>query len=190
MIHPPVDVGFFRPDDTVPGKHFLVVSALVPYKRIDVAIQACQSIGAQLKIVGQGPELNRLRNMSGDTVEFLGVCSAEALRQHYREASAVLLPGEEDFGIVPVEALACGRPVIALAKGGALETVTDGISGVLVHDPSTTAFADGLLRASEHSFDSNMIRSKALSFSTDRFVERIRKCVKTTMEVAPEDVRW
>jgi glycosyltransferase involved in cell wall biosynthesis len=190
VIHPPVDVDFFCQDDTVPSKHFLVVSALVPYKRIDVAIQACQSIGAQLKIVGQGPELNRLRKMSGDTVEFLGNCSAEVLRQHYREASAVLLPGEEDFGIVPVEALACGRPVVALAKGGSLETIIDGVSGVLVHDTSISAFADGLLRVSGHSFDSNTIRSKALIFSTDRFIERIRKCVRTTMEVAPENVRW
>ncbi len=190
VVHPPVDVEFFSPDDTAPGEHFLVVSALVPYKRIDVAIEACRSVGARLKILGQGPELDRLRRLAGKEVEFLGTCSDEALRRHYREAAAVLLPGEEDFGIAPVEALACGRPVVALARGGAVETVTDGVTGILVRDPSPRAFTEGLARVARGSFDPNAVRSRALAFSADRFTGRIRECVRATAHAAPEHVRW
>ena len=113
------------------------MSALVPYKRIDLAIDACRRVGAPLRIVGDGPDRERLRSASpGPDVTFLGPLTDEQMRDEYRRAQAVHLPGEEDFGIVPVEAQACGRPVVALARGGALETVTDGETGVLFAEPT------------------------------------------------------
>ncbi|MBW8868767.1 MAG: glycosyltransferase, partial [Acidobacteria bacterium] len=130
VIYPPVDTEFYCPDSTEPEEFLLVVSALVPYKRIDLAIEASRLAGLPLRIAGGGPERERLMAIAkdkGGDVELLGSVSDEDVRSLYRRASAVLLPGEEDFGIVPVEAQACGRPVIALARGGALETVTDGV---------------------------------------------------------------
>ena len=147
MVYPPVDTEFYRPDATVPTPTALVVSALVPYKRIDVAIDACRLAGVPLRIVGSGPEAAQAAGAAGPGVEFLGTCTDEEIRDLYREAGVVLLPGEEDFGIVPVEAQACGRPVVALARGGALETVVDGVTGVLVASESPEAFAAGIRRA-------------------------------------------
>src|SRR6185503_2266779 len=131
IVYPPVDTIFYHPDSTPSGQHFLMVSALVPYKRIDVAIEACRRAGATLRIAGDGPDRDRLETLSDGHVEFVGRLSDEQIRDEYRRALAILLPGEEDFGIVPVEAQACGRPVVALARGGALETITHGETGIL-----------------------------------------------------------
>jgi glycosyltransferase involved in cell wall biosynthesis len=104
VVYPPVDTAFYRPSDVQPGRHLLIVSALVPYKRIDLAISACQRVGLPLRIVGTGPERDALERQAGASATFLGWLSDEAIREEYRQAQAVLLPGEEDFGIVPVEA--------------------------------------------------------------------------------------
>jgi glycosyltransferase involved in cell wall biosynthesis len=122
VIHPPVDTGRFAPADQV-GDYYLVVSALVPYKRVDLAVEACTHTGRRLKVVGKGPELERLRTLAGPTVEFLGWQPDEALPELYARARALIFPGEEDFGITPLESMASGRPVAAFARGGALETV-------------------------------------------------------------------
>lgn len=174
VVYPPVDTEFYCPDGTQPGSYFLIVSALVPYKRIDLAIHACRAVGAPLKIVGQGPEHARLERLADSTVEFLGARSNDEIRELYRGATAVLMPGEEDFGIVPVEAQACGRPVVALARGGALETVDEGVNGVLVEDSSREAFADALDRARQTRFDPRVIRQLALGFSRERFADAMR----------------
>ncbi len=139
VVYPPVDTAFYRPAVVSPESHFLIVSALVPYKRIDLAIDGCRRVGARLRIVGDGPERARLERRAGGDVTFLGPLTNEAIRDEYRRALAVILPGEEDFGIVPVEAQACGRPVVALARGGALETVVDGETGVLFHEPDSAS---------------------------------------------------
>ena len=132
VIPPPVDTDFFRPDESVPnGDYFLSVSALVPYKRLELAVEVFTRTGAPLKIVGKGPEYKELRKMAGRNVEFLGSVGAEDLRALYRGARAFLLPGEEDFGIATLEAQACGTPVIALGRGGSLETVVPGVTGLL-----------------------------------------------------------
>jgi glycosyltransferase involved in cell wall biosynthesis len=131
VVHAPVDTSFFTADSGTPDGSFLVVSALVPYKRVDIAIRAAALAGARLKIVGTGPDEARLRAMAGPTVEFLGAQSDEGLREAYRAAQALVLPGEEDFGIAPIESLACGRPVIALDRGGARETIESGVTGRL-----------------------------------------------------------
>ncbi len=156
VLHPPVDTDFFTPGpplhsrgaQSLPsgsgGGFALVVSALVPYKRIDLAIGAAALAGWPLTIVGTGPDLARLRSLAGPTVTFAGNVDADQLRDLYRSASALMLPGEEDFGIAPVEALACGCPVVALARGGATETVEHGVTGILVNDLTASAFADAL----------------------------------------------
>ena len=173
VVYPPVDTTFYRLPDPARRRpidpSFLVVSALVPYKRVDVAIGACLKAAMPLKIVGRGPEEARLRQMGDPTVEFLGWRTDEEIRELYASCTAVLLPGVEDFGMVPVEAQACGTPVIALAQGGARETVDDGVTGILVEDGSVDAFAAAVERARTTSFDAAVIRKRAERFSRERF---------------------
>jgi glycosyltransferase involved in cell wall biosynthesis len=189
VVYPPVDTRFFHPGDQARPGYVLIVSALVPYKRIETAIDASRLADIPLKIVGDGPDRRRLAAMAGPQVEFLGRLPDEEIRTLYRGADAVVLPGEEDFGIVPLEAQACGRPVVALARGGALETVKPGDTGVLVDDDSAEALAAGLREAVRTRFDEDRIRTHAEGFSRERFAERIRACVDDTL-AAPEGTRW
>jgi glycosyltransferase involved in cell wall biosynthesis len=184
VIYPPVDTEYFRPDESGPDRFALVVSALVPYKRIDLAINACRIAGLPLKIAGDGPERASLERAAGPDVQFLGRCSDEAIRELYRRAVVTLLPGEEDFGIVPLEAQACGRPVVALGRGGALETVVAGETGVLVSDSTSEAFADGIVRALNHRFDAGVIRRHAESFSRTRFGDEMTAAIAAIAEPA------
>jgi len=182
VIYPPVDTSFYSPDDTVATDNFLlIVSALVPYKRIDLAIEASRLSGTPLRIVGDGPErdaLAALASRTGADVQLLGWVSNEELRNLYRRATAAMLPGEEDFGIAPVEAQACGTPVIALARGGALETVLDGVTGVLVDEPIPAAFAAGIIRAKQLRFDRTIIRTHALKFDRAVFARSIQSAIE------------
>ena len=173
VIYPPVDTDFFQPAEAGPERFALVVSALVPYKRIDLAIAACQRAGVPLKIAGDGPERAALEKIGGAGVQFLGRRSDEEIRALYRSAAVTLLPGEEDFGIVPLEAQACGRPVVALGRGGALETVVDGDTGILVDEATPEAFADGISRAIDRRFDTATIRLHAERFSRTRFADEM-----------------
>jgi glycosyltransferase involved in cell wall biosynthesis len=190
VVYPPVDTTFYRPPALLghhqPDSSFLIVSALVPYKRLDVAIEACRLVGAPLKIVGRGPEEARLRHLAGPDVEFLGWRSDDEIRDLYGRARAVLLPGTEDFGMVPVEAQACGAPVVAHGAGGACETVIDGSTGVLVADDSAAAFADGLSRVRHLKLDPVAIRANAERFSRSRFLADFRSAVDDAMRAASE----
>jgi glycosyltransferase involved in cell wall biosynthesis len=186
VLYPPVDTQFFTPGGDPPHPYFLVVSALVPYKRIDVAIDAAVRLRVPLKIVGTGPDFARLRARAGTDVEFLGQLDDAALREAYRTAQAILLPGEEDFGIVPVEAMASGRPVVALGRGGARETVVDGSTGVLVEDDSPEAFADGMARAARLRVDPAALRAHAARFSVQRFEAAIQEVLVETLAVERE----
>ncbi|MCH7747280.1 MAG: glycosyltransferase [Acidobacteria bacterium] len=186
VVYPPVDTALFRPSGKPPGASLLIVSALVPYKRVDLAIRACALAGAPLRIVGRGPELARLRETAGPSVEFLGSLSDEQVRTAYQDAAAVLLPGIEDFGIVPVEAQACGRPVIALAEGGACETVIDGSTGILVAEPTDTAFAAAIDRVRRVRFDATAIRQHAVRFSRERFHAAFKQQVDQVLSVPIE----
>ena len=181
VVYPPVNTAFFRPGSDQGERCALVVSALVPYKRVDLAIRACARARVPLRIVGGGPDFNRLREMAGPSVEFLGTVSDEDVLKAYRHAGVVLLPGIEDFGIAPVEAQACGRPVVALATGGACETVLDGTTGFLVEHPSEEAFAEAILRALDTPFDPRIIRGNALKFSPERFQAALRDEVDALM---------
>ena len=173
VVYPPVDTEFFHPDDTMAIRQALVVSALVPYKRIDVAIEACRLAGVPLTIVGDGPERGRLERAAGPDVRFLGSVSNETIRDLYRRSSVTLLPGEEDFGIAPLEAQACGRPVVALGRGGALETVVPEVTGALVDDPDPRAFADAIDATFNRRFDVAAIRAHAERFSRSRFADEM-----------------
>jgi glycosyltransferase involved in cell wall biosynthesis len=190
VVYPPVDTDFYRPDATVPTPTALVVSALVPYKRIDVAIDACRQAGVPLRIAGSGPEGARLRERAGPGVEFLGTCTDEQIRTLYREAGVVLLPGEEDFGIVPVEAQACGRAVVALARGGALETVVDGVTGVLVTSESPEALAAGIRRALDLPLEPAAIRRHAEGFGRARFEMEFRAAIDEMMSAPADEAAW
>ncbi len=189
IVYPPVDTVFYHPDATVPSSHFLIVSALVPYKRIELAIDACRQAGARLRIVGDGPDRGRLERQAGPHVEFLGRLSDEQIRDEYRRAAAVLLPGEEDFGIVPVEAQACGRPVVALARGGSLETVVDDETGVLVPEATVDGWVRGLKRVASRTFDAARLRAHAGQFSRERFRHQITSVIDDTIGAAA-GARW
>jgi glycosyltransferase involved in cell wall biosynthesis len=178
VVYPPVDTMFFRPDGAAPERCALIVSALVPYKRIDIAIDACALAGIPLRIVGDGPDRTALEARAGGRAEFLGRLSDEEVREHYRRASVVLLPGEEDFGIVPLEAQACGRPVVAFGRGGACETVIDRETGLLVNDLSPRTFADAITGALAWRFDPATIRRHAERFSRERFGDEVEALVQ------------
>ncbi len=179
VVYPPVDTAFYRPpDDRRPSRAgLLVVSALVPYKRLETAIDAARTLGEPLSIVGTGPELGRLQSRAGAGVTFLGWRSNEEIRTLYQQSAATLLPGVEDFGLVPVEAQACGCPVVALSEGGAAETVVDGETGVLVGGKSTDAFAAGITRLRSLALDPDRLRQHAETFSRGRFLAEFRSAV-------------
>jgi glycosyltransferase involved in cell wall biosynthesis len=183
IVFPPVDTTFYTPGEATVGDYFLVVSALVPYKRVELAIAAARRAGVRLTIVGDGPERARLEAMADDHVTFLGQCSNEEIRTLYRSAIATILPGEEDFGIVPVESQACGRPVVAPGIGGVLDTIIPDETGVLVASTTEEALADGLRHAATRSWDGWRIRVHAEAFSRDRFAREIMTIIDETMAV-------
>ena len=185
VVYPPVDTVFFEPNGEPPGHYALIVSALVPYKRVDLAIRACRLAGVPLRVVGTGPDLRRLRAHSTNSVEFLGAVSDQEVRGLYQNAAVVLLPGTEDFGIAPVEAQACGRPVVALGHGGACETVVDGLTGALVPQASDAAFADAIDHVIRAQLDPHDIREHALQFSRERFHAEFRRQIHE-LTLAPE----
>ncbi len=175
VIQPPVNVNFYSP---LPSVHrddrYLVVSALVPYKRIDQAVAACTQSGRRLIVIGEGPERARLDAMAGPTVRFLGWQRDEVIGDYYRSCRALLFPGDEDFGIVPIEALACGAPVIALGRGGVAETVDDTV-GRIYSEPTSAgllaAIDDWESLGSQH--DPAVARRRAESLSLPVFRDRI-----------------
>ncbi|HXE80668.1 MAG TPA: glycosyltransferase [Vicinamibacterales bacterium] len=189
VVYPPVDTTFFHPDGRKPGRHFLIVSALVPYKRIDAAIEAARLAGVDLTIVGDGPDRRRLEAVAGPHVTFLGRRPDDEVRESYRSALALVLPGEEDFGIAPLEAQACGRPVVALARGGALETVVPNRTGVLVEEDTPAALAEGMRRLAAAAFDPAEIRAHAERFGRERFQREMKSLVDETL-AADGAARW
>jgi glycosyltransferase involved in cell wall biosynthesis len=177
VVPPPVDTGFFTPGHGPGESYCLVVSALSPYKRVDLAIAACAELGRELRIVGQGPELNRLRRQAGDGAHFLGQVDRERLRELYRGAACFLQPQIEDFGIASVEALACGCPVVARGEGGILDIVVDGRHGVL-YTPAATDQEARVLAAAMRQLDAlrpdrEALRQRAELFSESLFRERM-----------------
>lgn len=180
VVYPPVDTQFFSPDGGAATRYALIVSALVPYKRLELGIRACALARIPLKIVGTGPERRALERVAEGDVEFLGWRTGDEVRELYRRAAVVLLPGEEDFGIVPLEAQACGRPVVALGRGGALETVVSGGTGILVDEPTPEAFAEAIQDAVGRRFDTAEVRRNAERFGRERFGDELEALVRET----------
>jgi glycosyltransferase involved in cell wall biosynthesis len=171
VVHSPIDAQEFQPVADVQD-YFLVISRLQPYKRIDLAVEACNRLGIPLKIAGVGPDESRLRSLAGPTIEFLGRVSDEERRHLLSHCRAFLFPGEEDFGLTPLEAMASGRPVIALRAGGALETVKEGTTGQFFDRPDPDYLAASL-SSFEDRFDPQIIRAHALSFDKSTFKVRM-----------------
>ena len=173
VIHPPCDTEYFSIDDTVPRTFVLSASRLVPYKRHDLAIDAAARLGERIVIAGSGPDEARLRRLANAVhpggVEFVISPTREELRTLYRSAAVLVFGAFEDFGIVPVEAQACGTPVIAFDGGGSRETVLDGVSGRLVPTQSAADFADGLADILSRRPTAAACRASALRFSNARF---------------------
>jgi glycosyltransferase involved in cell wall biosynthesis len=174
VIHPPVRTSFFAPGGPGGvGEYFLVVARLDPYKRVDLAIAAASAVRRPLVVVGDGVERARLEREAGPSVTFVGSVGDGALRALYQGCRALLFPGEEDFGIAPVEAQASARPVAAFAAGGALETVVDGVTGVLFDAQTVEHLVTALQRLDRLSFDPAAIRRHALRFDEAVFRQRL-----------------
>jgi len=182
VIPPPVDASRFSFDPTAqPEDYFLIVSRLIPYKRIDLAIDACNKLHLPLVIVGSGRDLERLRKMAGPTIRFLGRLSDKEVLYYYAHCRAFLFPGEEDFGITPLEAQASGRPVLAYSAGGALASVIDGVTGAFFKEQTVESLASVLEAFDEHRFDPQTIRNHALEFDMPRFHRRILQFIEAKM---------
>ena len=174
VIYPPVDTEFFRPAADLPkSPDFLIVSALVPYKRIDLAIAAFNRSGEKLKIVGAGPDLGQLKKMARPNIIFRGQVSDEELLTLYRKSRALLLPGEEDFGIAAVEAQACGTPVIAFGRGGALESILPEQTGLFFPELTASSLGAALDKFRGLKFNPAAIRAHAETFSRRAFKEKL-----------------
>ena len=191
VIHPPVDTtaGYLA---RVPGRTYLTVGRLVPYKRIDLLVEACNLLGRELRIIGTGPEESRLRAHAGSTIKFLGNVDEASLWHEYANCRAFLFAAEEDFGMAVVEAQACGRPVIAFGQGGALESVVSlnraasspQDTGILFDHQNPEAVVDAILRfeASEHRFQPNIILRNAGRFSIEAFRRSFQNLVDATLD--------
>jgi glycosyltransferase involved in cell wall biosynthesis len=178
VVHSPVDTKFFTPGQNEDDRTFLlVVSALVPYKRIDLAVSACTQLKRQLIVVGDGPDMEALRKRAGSNVLFKGYVTNSELRDLYRRCSGVIIPGREDFGLVALEAQACGRPAIAFSGGGSTETVTDGETGILFSSQTVESLIDAIRRFEVCRFESETLRANAERFSTERFRRQMHDIV-------------
>lgn len=179
VIFPPVDTARFQPVARADVEnYYLIVSRLVPYKRIDLAVQAATDLGLPLKIAGAGRDFDRLRMIAGDNVEFLGYVADDALPQLMAKCKALLFPGLEDFGITPVQAQAAGRPVIAFGGGGALDTVVPTRTGEFFKEATVDSLKSVLLGFDAGVYDTETIRRHALRFDTAVFSERISAYVE------------
>jgi glycosyltransferase involved in cell wall biosynthesis len=169
--------------------YFLIVSRLVPYKRIDLAVKAFTMLGLPLRIIGTGRDERRLRRMAGKNIQFLGRLSDEQVRAQMARCRAFVFPGEEDFGLTPVEAQAAGRPVIAYGAGGALATVVEGSTGLFFFEPTPEALAEVVVSFKDEYFDPQAIRRHAEEFSTERFMRRFTQFVETKIASHPSLAR-
>jgi glycosyltransferase involved in cell wall biosynthesis len=182
VIHPPVDTDAFRPVAKAEvGDHYLMVGELVSYKRPDLAVIACNMMKAKLVVIGGGEMLERLKKLAGPTVTILGPQPFSVLQYQYAHCKALIFPGEEDFGIVPVEAMASGRPVIAYGRGGATETVVADKSGVFFDVQTTEALVDAIERLERLDFNPDDAVNRAGDFKTSAFVDRFGSFVRQSM---------
>lgn len=174
LIYPPVRTDIFSVASGGPADYFLMVGRLVSYKKFDIAIHSFNQSGLPLKIIGTGPEVDRLKKLAKKNIEFLGHIPDSELAGYYQNARALIFPQEEDFGIVPLEAMASGRPVIAYRNGGAGETIREGVTGLFFDEQSPSALSAAMRQFDSMKFDPAACRSRAEEFSVDRFKENIK----------------
>ncbi len=175
VIHPPVDTDFFQPAANPSRDFFLAVSALVPYKRLDLVVDAFSGLKERLVVVGRGGEEARLRRRAGKNIEFRRQLPAPALRELYQNARGLVFAGVEDFGMFFVEALACGTPVVAYGRGGVLDIVENGRQGVLFSEPTPQALCRALADCTQARFEPAALRQSSLRFSRENFRVRLRQ---------------
>lgn len=181
VIYPPVNSSFFQQAATRDDGYFLIVSAFVPYKRVDLAIETFNQLGERLVIVGTGPDDRRLRSMAKPNIEFVGWQPDEKLKEYYAGCRALIFPGEEDFGIVPVEAMASGKPVIAYAKGGALETVVDAgesRTGVLFPEQTVASLAAAVKSFRTMKFNPEALHKHAAAFDREVYKQKMKSYIQ------------
>ncbi len=183
VIYPPVETGRYAPAPPgEAGDYFLVVSRLVGYKRVDLAIRACNRLGVPLRIVGGGPDEPALRRIAGPTIRFMGRLSDAEVAAEYAHCRAFIFPGEEDFGLTPVEAMASGRPVVAYGAGGALESVTAGETGLLFSEQTEVSLAAALCAVNQVAWEPAALTAQAARFDTSVFVQHFRRFVADALE--------
>lgn len=173
-IYPPVQMELFPVAVSAPDDHYVMVGRLVSYKKFDIAVKAFNELGVPLKIIGVGPEAGRLKRLARPNIQFLGHVSDMELARHYREARALIFPQEEDFGIVPLEAMASGRPVIAYRSGGAAETVLEGETGMFFNEQTPGSLIAAVRAFQDLIFDPARCRAQAEKFSVSRFKDDIK----------------
>lgn len=168
VIAPPIDIGRFSMSD-VQEDYYIVLARLVPYKRIDLAVEACTRLGRRLIVIGSGTAQESLVRLAGHTVQFVGRISDAEVEKYVSSCRALLFPGEEDFGMAPVEVAAAGRPTIAYGEGGALETIVEDVTGVFFREQTVESVINAILRFESQSWDAAAIRKHAENFSTEAF---------------------
>ncbi len=183
VLYPPVEVGKFEVSGNDEG-YFLILSTLAAYKKIDLAVNLFNKTGKRLLIIGEGPERSFLESIAGKNVEILGRLSEEDCKKHLENCHALVFPSEEDFGISMIEALACGKPVLAYRAGGALEFIRPGFNGELFAEQTLASMEDGLAKMllNLSKYDGRKIREETLRFSSDRFEKEFRALVKKSLE--------
>lgn len=184
VVYPPIDDCWLTSpthSSKLIAQSYLVVSTLVPYKRIDLAIEACNALGRPLTIVGDGPDKKRLQKLAGPTITFAGYTPADKLRSYYESASAVLFPGDEDFGLVPLEAMACGTPVIAYRSGGALETIIEGVTGEFFDEPTSASLQEAMKKFELKSYSEDKLLEQAKKFSKSEFEAKVMSAINLLM---------
>lgn len=178
IIYPPCDTSFFTPNPNLRVQdYFLIVSRLKSYKRIDIAINAFNKLGLPLLIIGSGEMRGELHRMARPNIQFLGSLSDSEIRSYYQRAQALIFPGIEDFGIVPLEAQACGTPVIAFKGGGALETVIEGETGLFFQPQTSDALIEIVKKFDRSKFRTEVLRNHALKFDKEQFKQKLNDFV-------------
>lgn len=184
VVHPPVDTGRFGLSEPKQGDYYLVVSRLIPYKRVDLAVKACTKLEKKLVVIGAGSELKRLKSLAGPTIEFRGALPDKEVTQLFLGCKAFIFTAFEDFGITPVEAMSAGKPVIAYGKGGVTDSVVHKTTGILFENQSVEELCSAIVLCEKTQFSSSQIQQQANKFATQKFIESIKRVIDENLTSA------